>query len=832
MTIPSRTTQTPATAVPFVQSPIAPLPGGPGSAGNAPLTIPTFPNLNDGGWTSYEVITPKVHAKKQRGKKASETQVQVGGPGTVIPVVYGRQRVGARVPTVVSYSGSLYIVCVWSEGPINAVEQIYVNGDPISAAFEVTSYLGTAEQDVDPWLVAAFAAQGITYSATHALVAYSVIKVRPQNNAGFPEFEAIVQGRKVATSEGGAPAYSTVPAYIIADLIENTTYGLGGSVNWDSVADVASRNNESVGGVARHRLNVVVDEVAKAEDWLLTLCDYASAVPVKLGGTWYLVPDAPAASEVTLTKANIVDRTLRYRRRGGYDAPTVVQCSYTDTSSSPWRNELASVYAPGVLSGDTVRIVQRISKPGITSHEEAVRYATQVLNGYQSSDLEVTFDTFDDALAWTPMTVVTLTAGPFVAKKFRLASVVPKGVKLFSVVAVEYDDARWSDSVVSGPTTADAEIDSPLSVPTPTGLAVVEDVYQTQTGRFASRLVITWAGPTTDDYLFLYGFSLTVSGGGTSTTWDLPQDAAEFTTPALPEGVLHTIFLVARSEYAVSEAAVTSIVNDGKLALPSDVPSITGYSVNGETRVAWENANDLDLTGYELRWSGQSGTWSAATPLTLIAAPANRHSTLAIPAGSRRVWIKALDSVRTNEFPNGQESANATYVDLEVLENNTSTSIDYTLALGTLTNMILQSSGGWITSFATDSWNALFTAAMSTYTNPIASYHASGTSGLVSGTVDGDASEACTVVVDGLLYEDLSGVGQVYIEHKVNSGDSWTRVNGTTASVTARYFRAGIEWTTTETGLVTALGTLRKIVDATDRFVKDTIGNDFMAWMN
>ena len=213
-----------------------------------------------------------------------------------------------------------------------------------------------------------------------------------------------------------------------------------------------------------------------------------------------------------------------------------------------------------------------------------------------------------------------------------------------------------------------------------------------------------------------------------------------------------------------------------------------------------------------------------------VAAPETRFVTTLIPAGARRVWIKAHDSVRTEAYPNGQESVNAVYVDLTVVDSNTSVSVEYALSAGTATNMVQLDSGYWVTSFGSDSWDALFTGAMDTYTNAVDTYHASGTSSLVSATVDGDVSELCTITADP-DYADLSGTGQVYIEHKVNSGDSWTRVNASTAVVTARYFRVGVEWTTTETGLIYSLGVLRKSVDATEQFVQYTVFNDPAAWV-
>jgi hypothetical protein len=188
--------------------------------------------------------------------------------------------------------------------------------------------------------------------------------------------------------------------------------------------------------------------------------------------------------------------------------------------------------------------------------------------------------------------------------------------------------------------------------------------------------------------------------------------------------------------------------------------------------------------------------------------------------------------VITAVTPHGQESENATTTLFTVVPSTTSSSSEHLLTLDSLTNMIELMDGSWITSFGSDSFAALFPNPLDTYTEEVAEYHASGTSGLVTDAVDFGEVITPTSLQATLAYTDISGAGEVYIEHKQNIGDSWTRSNGATLSgVPLRYARVGIEWTTTETGHVTDLGVLRLSVDATERFVRDTILNDATAWM-
>lgn len=826
-----------------VESPVVPTPGQTPLRGDLPISFATDPQvpvsrdgllLFDGGWQVVGMEYKEWTGKKGRGQKTSISQKQVGGPGTLIPPRYGTVRVGAIVSSMVVYQGALHMLCIWSEGPIDAVEQLYVGDEAIPTSITATHYLGNAVQAVDPWYAAAWASLGQVYSDTLPNIAYSVVRVPPQTNTGFPEISARIRGLKVALEDGGTPTFSRVPAYIIANHITNTRYGMRSTVDWTSVQTCADYNNEVMADSSlRHVLNVSCDQLSNSEDWLQTLCDYGSIIPIKIGDTWYLIPDAPASSELTLTQApNVIEKTLRYRKRGPRNSPTVIEVQFTNTTTTPWKDDSAFVYAPGVQEGTKDRILQRVNKPGITSYAQAYRFGLQLLNAYQTSDLTIQFSTTDEALAWTPGTVFTLTAGPFIAKKFRMTKVEPAGPKLYTIYATEYDDAKWSDVVQTGPSSLDTTLPSALTPPTPTDLTVEEDIFQLQTGRFASRLKIAFSGPTRATYVHLRGHTITVTDGTNPFTVELPYNVFTYTTGALPENTHYDISVVSRSEIAESATpAATAITTAGKEAVPGDVQGLTANSVNGETRIFIELGVDLDLTSTELRYSDQTtSAWEDATFLAFVPVPGKSFTTTLIPAGARRIWAKMHDSVATPDFPNGQESVNAVSYDLTVVPNSTSQSDDYPLAALTLTNMIPDGDGGWITAISGDTWDGTFTGVMDTYTDPIPTYHSSGTSSLVTDVVDTGSSEACVAQLDGLDYDDLSGTAQVFIEYKVLVGDSWTAApDGLTAAVTARYFRATIKWTGTETGHIHALGVLRKVVDSTDRFVKDTILNDEVA---
>ncbi len=99
----------------------------------------------------------------------------VAGEGELIPIVYGRARVPALIPTAVdhkpsAYVHNLYLLCVWCQGEIDAVESVLVGGQEFTG--NANHYLGKQTQAVDPFLAAAIPG----YADTLPGVAYSVLE--------------------------------------------------------------------------------------------------------------------------------------------------------------------------------------------------------------------------------------------------------------------------------------------------------------------------------------------------------------------------------------------------------------------------------------------------------------------------------------------------------------------------------------------------------------------------------------------------------------------------------------------------------------------------------
>ena len=152
-----------------------------------------------------------------------------------IPVIYGRRRVGGtRVFIEVSGSSNeyLHLVLVLSEGPVTAIDNVYLD-DVLSTdakftgLLTVTKHLGTPGEAAD----AALTADVPKWTSVCKLsnCAYLYVKLKYDRNAfsGLPTITADVRGRTLFDPRDGQTRYSNNPALVLRDYLSNTLYGRG-----------------------------------------------------------------------------------------------------------------------------------------------------------------------------------------------------------------------------------------------------------------------------------------------------------------------------------------------------------------------------------------------------------------------------------------------------------------------------------------------------------------------------------------------------------------------------------------------------------------------------
>ena len=768
--------------------------------------FPVFPRTVS-SVSAYEI--------NETAQSITETQTTVAGANTLIPVVYGTQRVGGIVSAIGVFNGHLIVRVIWCLGEIDAVVSVAVDDQALPAGIAATHYTGTADQTVDVTLAAAITG----YADALPGVAYSVFDIAPGTTSGFPRFAAVVRGMKVRSADGGAKAYQDNPAYHLADAIESTIYGLGKSVDWASVAAVAARNDEVIGGERRRILGLTLAEQLSGEQLLQALRDYAGCFVVPDGERYRLVADAPADAVKAFDETNIVAGSVRLEKRGTGDSPTMVEVEWTDTSVTPWRT--ARYTTPAA----SPRRLSRLSKPGITRYSEARRYAIERLNEAHLCDLSISFVAFDDALAVQVGDIVTVTHPlGLTDKAFRVAKIdpLPPGGR-WQIAGVEYDPAKYCDEVVEFPTTPDTSLTSPNTPPLLASVTAAEQTYALDNGTFASRLAIAWTTPAS--FPFVRQFIVKVVGGGVTVASALVDGSLRgWTTQALQQGVAYTVSvaIVSTSGAVGADTWVASPVTlIGKGVVPGDVGSVSGFEAGGRVFLRWTRADnptdpgtpDPDIWRYEVRRGATGDAWAAAQvvdqvdALTLVDEGA--------PAGTWRYQVKAIDSI-------DQYSTTAATVDVVVTLDSAAFLVDaYDHTSPTLTGMesftlaptdphayyITEDGASVASKFTASPLSSGFSGVM-------AENHASVTSTwlgepedfglLIGGQWTGTASVA-----------DVSGSHVSSFGYSTDGG-AYTYAAGLSQKANARFARLKHEATTTSTLLVTA-PTQRIRVDAIPR---------------
>lgn len=715
-------------------------------------------------------------------KSASERQLTLSAENAALPIIYGRDRRGALIANILAHAGKWVVQCVWGEGPIDAIEAVHFSDKALPAGVTVTHYLGEATQPVNPALAAAFAAKGISYTDTLPFVAYSVFQI-PESDESWDSISAIIRGRKVYDPRTNSVSYSANPALALADIMSNTRYGGGRTIDWSSVAAAADACDVLVGGAPRRTIGLTIDTPTVIDELIEVLRTYAGCLrPVLTKNGWRIIPDRAEPVSGVYSHADGSIRSISpIRKRGILDTPTVVRVTWTDTSAIPWRDREAIARLPGVLEGTVPRREQSISLPGIQSYSQALREATERLNKLTLSDISFTIDVFDDGLAHDPGDVISVTHPVGLSsKQVRILSIQGElGRYTFDVS--EYDPAVYSDVVMTEPTSYDTDLPDPSSPQPITGLSLSEEVFRMQNGTYSSRIAAVWNPPAS--YPYVDHYRIDVKSAGVSVFTGTSRNPV-FRTPAIQEGL----------EYAV-EVTVVSILGDnsqpetlfitaqGKQLPPGNVPSISGFEAGGEVRLSWSPAIDIDIWRYEVRYTSVGGSWASGKLIDRV--DGLRLVAAMVPAGTWDFMVKALDSVGRYSPVEARRTITVT------LDTNAFLVDEIDFESPTVSNMSpyqlgrLDSAQRWVTDDGI-SMASKFVGALSSYSDTLATYNNVASSWqteaydfglLLSGNWQGELS-ITPVLGSASAFIDLS-----------TDGSLWDEFENLITKATARFVR-------------------------------------------
>lgn len=393
-----------------------------------------------------------------RARGAEARQLAIAGDRSVIPLVYGEDRVGGLIANIVPSGANVLVQIVWALAG-DSVNDIKYNDRDLPTGASATSYDGS-QVTADSGLAAAFSAQSITYSETLNGYMYSVVTMPQSEFTGSLQFSARIKGRKVYDPRTLTTAWSDNPALHLRDFLENTSYGCGKTVDSASTSTVANACDALVGGSEKRRLSGLsfigtyqVTEIAEI------LRAHAGCFTVPSSSGIKLVTDAARTTDATYSHASgEIARLVRVSKKDVGNVPTAVEVVYTNASVFPWKDD----YAVAEASGIDVTVPRRTSQvrmPGVQRYSQAKREAIERLNKLRTSDLEVVLEVFDKGIAHEVGDVIEVTHPVGLSsKKLRIADPEMIGANLWRLTCLEYDPAAYSDDVSSAPTYADTNL--------------------------------------------------------------------------------------------------------------------------------------------------------------------------------------------------------------------------------------------------------------------------------------------------------------------------------------------------------------------------------------
>jgi hypothetical protein len=616
-----------------------------------------------------------------------------------IPVVYGSRRVGgSRVFMEVSGESNeyLHIVLTLCEGPISAINTVYLNNiastdAKFSGYVDVYKHLGADDQAADTALMAACP----SWTEAHRLrgVAYLYVCLKYAQDvfpSGLPTFTADIDGRTVYDPRDGLIKFTQNPPLCIRDYLTNTRYGRGIPITMidDTAGGVAANYSDedvTVGGVTQDRYTcdgvVNIDDNALSNtNKLLTSC---RGMLVFSGGLYKNIIDKPeSATSFEFTEDNITGSwTISLGTKKNMFNRIRARFYNPDRS---WAEDIAPVESVTLRALDNGLMLEtQIELPFTADVNTAKQIATINLN-QSRQQIVCSFTAFIAGMRCEVGDVVPITHSTpgWTAKKFRILNMVLKNNDEVTVTAREYADAVYNFGTISASDTAPNTNlpDFTTAVP-PIDIETAEEFYNTGSD-FLSKVILSW-NPPPDAFVAEYDVEYKLSSGSAWTRWMTTKARSAIITN-LASGQYDFRVRSVNTMMVSSAWATVSRYIFGKLAPPASISDIWAEAAQGGLKLTWTPVTDIDLSHYKIRWTSDliSGAWSNSLDVGIA-----KTSTITIPvARDGRYLVKAVDT-------SGNESAAAVAVDTTIPAvlawNVKETQVQEPVWAGTLNGMVV-----------------------------------------------------------------------------------------------------------------------------------------------
>jgi hypothetical protein len=783
-----------------------------------PAPISLVPTLFVG--PRYNIFNPFYYKPQPKepetaGTKAKESvrETVFPKPGDVVPLCLGKRKVPGQYVYINVISGVLHVICIFCEGEIDAYEQILVNDKEISyysTSIYHEKYYGTMTQPL-----CSLNQYDSNWNDRLAGTVYIYFRfTKTEQIQDLPTIFAIIRGVKVYDPRTGFIAYSTNPALHLAHILTNKRYGCRIStakINWDSVSNAANWCDTIIGTSQqekRFEFNYYFGSEDVLENVIETIRRHFIGAILIDNDKFKIEYGRQREVVASFAESEIWD--LSIAPLSSSDIINLVNWMWTNPTT--WDQISESIEDPNITTNNHEIYEGTYDLTGCLSYSQSLRIATFLINS-RLADLIVSFQTYNDK-GLQPLDVFEITHSIGLSnKKLYVSEIEQLSDGSWRIVGIEYDPAFFLDEVITEPTYPDTNLPHPSDPPPNVEkLSLSEKLEQLKDSTWISTIQASWTTPT--DWPFIKHYEVYSKKGSENYSLLGITTGTTFEVKAVEELKTYYIKVITFSTWDIKSIGVeTNIVPQGKYLKPvwKSGAALSAVEAGDMVILKWAMANntrpaeDIDITGYEIRRGKTTDTWETAGFITFIDALVFMDKNC--PSGTWRYFIKAKDSVE-----NYTETAK--YVDVEVTLNpyfgfqqNRDIDLDgASVTNATVERVYFDMDWGfpsnnylWSQRFnVTKAWND------ATQTYPLSSYPQWIVPVPTSGSITSLQIDLGQIISGRwTLHYDWAkiGTGTTSVTPKLllsNNGVDWTEYNALSAfSAQARYVKAKFEFSST-----------------------------------
>ena len=369
---------------------------------------------------------------------------------STIPIVYGEVKVGGNI-VYVSTTGAnneyLHVVLTLSEGPIDSLVQLYIDGKPYTdfgSLITYEFYQGTGSQ---AYSTALNSATGGAWKDPLRYTAYLYVKIKYDSNKfqAMPEITAHIRGRQLYDVSTGNTTYSNNPANVIWDFLTNTRYGLGLPSSYLDLASFQSAHSwYATNGFT---FNGVIRDKDRGLDILSYILASCRSTIIYSQGKFKLLPLDYDPSVMNINEDMIIEGSIKRTLPSLQDLPNQVRVKFINPDNK-WQLDDVVVYDANAVSSDGDVIEKEVFALGITNHDLARRIGIYHLNRLRWNE-SVSFSARLDSLELDTGDIFTLTYDPFGYnnKTFRVQSLRYLGEGIVEIEGIAEDTSIYDDTI-------------------------------------------------------------------------------------------------------------------------------------------------------------------------------------------------------------------------------------------------------------------------------------------------------------------------------------------------------------------------------------------------